>query len=122
MNKVKDIDMKELNEEMTKLKEEMKELGPKLEKEMKNAKVEIEKARIIIKEYKSFVDGLAGDGLIKKDEPYTLKHKDGELFINGKKAADATYNKYKSFLEKHPKFNIEKSDDDFDFDIDDDMD
>ena len=96
----------------------MKELGPKLEKEMEKAKVEIEKAKVEIKEYKSFVDGLDNDGLINKKEGYTLKHKDGELFINGKKAAEQTYNKYRSFLEKHKKFSIDKSDDDFDIDMD----
>ena len=110
--------MKKLDEEMKKLREEMKELGPKLEKEMQKAKVEIEKAKAEIKEYKAFVDGLENDGLINKKEGYTLKHKDGELFINGKKATEQTYNKYRNFLEKHKKFNIEKSDDDFDIDMD----
>lgn len=118
LDKVKDINMKELNEEMKKVQEEMKELGPKLEKELQNAKVEIEKAKAEIKELKGFVDGLESDGLLNKKEGYTLKHKDGELFINGKKASEQTYNKYRSFLEKHKKFNIEKTDDDFDIDMD----
>ncbi len=118
IEKVKDIDMKKLEADMKKLGEEMKELGPKLEKEMQQAKVEIEKAKAEIKEYKSFVDGLENDGLINKKEGYSLKHKDGELFINGKKASAQTYTKYRSFLEKHKKFNIEKTDNDFDLDID----
>ncbi len=134
--KLKSIDMKEFEEGMKKLNEEMKELGPKLEKEMKKvkdemdelgpkiekemkeAKLSLEKAKEEIKEYKNFVDGLANDGLINKKETYTLKHKDGELFINDKKISDQTYNKYKSFLEKHKSFNIKKSDDDFDIDMD----
>jgi hypothetical protein len=118
MEKVKNIDMKELEVEMQKLKEEMKEIGPRIEKEMANAKVEIEKAKAEIREFKGFVDGLDKDGLINKKEAYTLKHQDGELFINGKKASEQVYNKYRSFLEKHKKFNIEKSDDDFDIDMD----
>jgi len=118
MDKVKNIDMKKLEVDMKKLQEEMKDLGPKIEKEMENAKVEIEKAKAEIKEYKTFVDGLENDGLINKKEGYTLKHKDGELFINGKKASEQTYSKYRSFLEKHKKFNIEKSDDDFNIDMD----
>jgi len=56
--------------------------------------------------------------LLKRKEGYTIKHKDGELFINDKKATDATYKKYKPFLDKHKKFTIEKSDDDFNIDID----
>lgn len=118
MEIVKEIDMKKLDEEMEKLNKEMKELGPRIEKEMERAKLEIEKAKAQIKEYKEFVNGLESDGLINKKEGYSLKHKDGELFINGKKASDQTYNKYRSFLEKHKKFNIEKDDDDFDIDMD----
>ena len=110
--------MKKLDEDMKKLSEEMKELGPKMQKEMEKAKVEMEKAKAEIKEYKGFVDGLENDGLINKKEGYSLKHKDGELFINGQKASEKTYNKYRPFLEKHKKFNIEKDNDDFNIDID----
>ena len=85
---------------------------------LQKAKVEIEKAKAEIKEYKDFVNGLESDGLINKKEGYTLKHKDGELFINGKKASEQTYNKYRNFLDKHKKFSIEKDDDDFDIDMD----
>lgn len=85
---------------------------------MEKAKVEIEKAKVEIKEYKGFVNGLENDGLINKKEGYSLKHKDGELFINGKKASEQTYNKYRPFLEKHKKFNMKKDDDDFDIDMD----
>ena len=56
--------------------------------------------------------------MIKKSEGYSIKHKDGELIINGKKASNETYLKYRSFLEKHPKFDIKKSDDDFNIDVD----
>jgi hypothetical protein len=78
----------------------------------------MEKAKAEMKEYKSFVDGLDKDGLIKKSEGYSIKHKDGELIINGKKASNETYTKYRDFLEKHKKFTIEKNDDDFNIDID----
>jgi hypothetical protein len=118
MQKMKEIDMKKLEIDMQKLKEEMKELGPKMEKEMKKAKVEIEKAKAGIKEYKKFVDGLESDGLINKKQGYSLRHKDGELYINGNKASDKTYSKYRSFLEKHKKFNIEFNDKDSVIDID----
>jgi len=118
MQQLKEVDMKKPDEDMKKLQEEMKELGPKMEKELVKAREEIEKAKKQIKEFKGFVDDLEKDGLISKKEGYTLKHRDGELFINGKKAADKTYNKYRSFLEKHRKFNMEKTDDDFDMDLD----
>jgi copper chaperone CopZ len=112
------INWKEMEKNMDKVKEEMKDLGPKIRKELDNAKVEIEKAKVELREYKGFVDGLDKDGLINKNEPYTLKHKDGELLINGKKASEQVISKYRSFLEKHKSFSIEKTDDDFDIDTD----
>jgi hypothetical protein len=118
IDRVKDIDMEKVDEEMQKVKEEMKNLGPKIEKEMEKAKAEIEKAKVEIKEYKEFVNGLENDDLINKKEGYDLKHRDGELYINGKKASEQVYNKYRSFLEKHKKFNIKKGDDDFDINMD----
>lgn len=111
LEKVKDIDFK-------KFQDELKELGPKVEKELKKAKIEIEKVKGEIKEFKNFTEGLENDGLINKKEGFSLKHKDGELFINGNKASQITYTKYRSFLEKHKQFNIKINDDDFKFDMD----
>jgi len=102
---------------MDKVKDEMKDLGPKIKVQMENAKVQIEKAKVEMREFKGFVDGLDKDGLIDKNKPYTLKNKDGELFINGKKAGEEVMSKYRSFLEKHKSFNIEKTDDDFDINM-----
>ena len=116
--KVKEIDMKNLQLDMEKMQTELSKIGPEIEKSLEKAKVGIEKAKEEMKEYKGFVDGLEKDGLLNKKEEYTIKHNDGELFINGKKASDATYNKYKTFLEKHKTFTIEKSDDNFNIDID----
>ncbi|HEY5967684.1 MAG TPA: hypothetical protein VIU35_06880 [Chitinophagaceae bacterium] len=117
-DKVKDIDMKKMQLDMEKMQAELSKIGPEIEKSLENAKVEIEKAKIEMKEYKEFVDGLERDGLINKKEEYTIKHDNGELIINGKKASDSTYKKYKPFLDKRKKFTIEKSDDDFNIDID----
>jgi hypothetical protein len=118
LEEVKKIDMDKIQIEMEKVREEMKELGPKLEKELENAKVEIEKAKTELKAFKEFVDGLEKDGLLNKKEPYTIKHKDGELTVNGKKVSSAIYSKYRDFLEKHKTFSLEKEEDDFNLDID----
>ena len=117
-DKVKEIDMKKMQLDMEKMQAELSKIGPEIEKSMEKAKVEIEKAKAEMKEYNEFVDGLEKDGLLNRKEGYTIKHKDGELFINDKKASDATYKKYKTFLDNHKKFTIEKSDDDFNIDID----
>ena len=112
------MDMKKMQLDMEKMQTELSKMGPEIEKSLENAKVGIEKAKVEMKEYKEFVDGLEKDGLINKKEEYTIKHDNGELYINGKKASDATYKKYKTFLDKRKKFTIEKSDDDFNIDID----
>ncbi len=111
-------EMKKLDIDMKKMEEEMKKIGPEIEKSMEKAKVEIEKAKAEMKEYNDFVDGLEKDGLLKRKNGYTIKHKDGELIVNDKKVSTEVYNKYRSFLEKHKKFTINKSDDDFNIDID----
>lgn len=107
------VDMKKIELDMEKMKKDLSDIGPEIQKSMEKAKVDIENAKVEIKEYKDFVDGLDKDGKLNKKGSYTIKHKDGELFINGKKADDATYSKYRSFLEKYKSFKIEKSDDDF---------
>jgi len=125
LDEVKKINFKEVEEEMAKARKELEKIGPQIEKELKkakveieNAKVEIEKAKVEMKEYKSFVDGLSNDGLIDKKEGYSINHKDGKLIINEKEASDKTYDKYRRFLEKHKKFNIEKNKDDFNINTD----
>ena len=125
LDEVKKIDFTKIEEEMKQVQEELKNLQPKLEKELANvkvdmekAKVEIEKARAEMKEYKEFVDGLEKEGLINKKDNYSIRHEDGVLTVNGKKVSEQVYNKYRSFLEKHKKFNIERTADDFDIDMD----
>lgn len=118
LDEVKNIDLSKMNVELEKANEEMKKIGPQLEKELQKAKVEIEKAKVEMKEYKSFVDGLNNDGLINKKDGYSIKHKDGKLIINDKEASAETYKKYRSFLDKHKKFNIEKDNDDFNINMD----
>jgi hypothetical protein len=118
MEGLQKIDMKQLDTDMKKLEIEMKNLEPRIKKEMEKAKVEIEKVKTELKEYKQFVDGLEKDGLLNKKESYTIKHKDGQLTVNGKIVSDQVYSKYRSFLDKHKSFNIEKDDEDFDIDMD----
>jgi DNA repair exonuclease SbcCD ATPase subunit len=118
LEKVKEMDMKKLELDMEKMEKELSKIGPEIEKSLEKAKVELDKVKAEMKEYNEFVGGLEKDKLLNRKDGYTLTHKDGELFINGKKAAEATYNKYRRFLEKHKKFTIKKSDDDFNIDID----
>ncbi len=125
LKEMEKIDFSNMKAEFEKMQEELQKLGPKLQEDMKkmeidlsNAKVEIEKAKVELRELKEFVDQLDRDGLINKKDTYSIEHKDGELIINGKKASDKTYNQHRSFLEKHKKFSMKKTADDFDIDRD----
>lgn len=109
-------EMSKLDIDMKKMHEELQKIGPEVEKSLENAKEEIEKAKAEVKEYKDFVDGLEQDGLLKRKDGYTIRHTDGELMVNDKKVSAEIYNKYRGFLEKHKKFTIEKSDDNFNID------
>lgn len=102
MEKIKEIDFEKIKVELQKAK-------PEMEKAMQNAKESIEKAKVEIKEYQSFVNTLAEDGLIKKGEPYTIEITEDGLIINGKEQPEAIYNKHRLFLEKHKGTTIKKS-------------
>jgi hypothetical protein len=107
------VEMQRLKEiEMPKLEREMKEMGPKLEKTMHEARASIEKAKGEIQEYKEFQNGLEKDGLINKDN-YSIQHVDGVLKINGKVQPAEVYNKYKTFLDKHKDFDMQKNENGF---------
>lgn len=118
LDEVKKIDFSKMEAELKEAREEIKKISPQIEKELQKAKVEIEKAKVEMKEYKSFVDGLEKDGLINKKENYSIKYNDGKLIINDKEPTAETYKKYRSFLDKHKKFNIEKDNDDFNINMD----
>lgn len=118
IEKVKKINMTEIEEELRKAKKEIESVRPEIEKSLAEAKVQIEKAKTEIREYKTFVDGLEKDGLIDKDGDYSIRHKNGKLIVNGKVVSKDIYNKNKTFLEKHPALHIEKNNDGFDMDDD----
>ena len=119
------IDMEKINAEIAEFKKtelpkievELKNLKPQIEAELKKAKTEVEKAKKEMQDYKAFEDGLANDDLINKKEGYTIEHKDGKLIINGKTQPQAVYNKYRSFLDNHKKFKLEKNENDFDLNL-----
>lgn len=120
MEKIKDVDLSKMELEMKNIDKQLSRIGPEIEKSMEKAKAEMAKAKKQIKEYNDFVDQLEKDGLLKRADGYSIKHSNGEFFINGKKQPNDVYNKYKAFLEKHKDFRIKKTDDDFDIDIDED--
>ena len=114
----KEINAAGISIDMEKVNAGLKKIQPVLKEKLANVKVEIEKAKKEVKEYKEFVDGLNQDGLIDKKGEYSIKHRNGDLIINGKVQPEAIYNKYRGFLEKHRTLTIERSGDDFNIDND----
>ncbi|MCG2616527.1 hypothetical protein LZZ85_19660 [Terrimonas sp. NA20] len=109
----------EIEKELAKAKVEIEKIRPEMEKELAKAQVDIDKAKEEIREYKTFVDGLEKDGLLNKKDEYTIRHKDGKLIVNGKEASSSIYSKYKTFLDKHKKLHIQKTEGSFEMDEDD---
>ncbi|MGZ3949409.1 MAG: hypothetical protein ACXVKK_14890 [Flavisolibacter sp.] len=107
LDKVKQIDMKGIEENLRKMK-------PEIEKSMQDARQSIEKAKKELTEYKTFIDGLDKDGLIDKDKSYTIQYKNGELIINGKKQPAEVVKKYNSYLKGKKDFTLKKDDENFD--------
>ena len=106
-------EMERVKEEMPKVEAQLKDLKPQIEKSMQEAKVSIEKARKELQGYKTFIDQLAQDGLINKNENYTIEHKNGSLIINGKTQSAEVYNKYRSYLPQQKNFTIKKDNEGF---------
>jgi hypothetical protein len=109
LDKVKNIDFKEMEENLKKMK-------PEIEKSLQNAKEGLEKAKKELLEYKGFIDGLDRDGLIDKNKNYTIEYKTSELTVNGKKQSADVVRKYNSFLKDRKDFIIKKDEDDFKID------
>jgi chromosome segregation ATPase len=105
IGKVKEVDLEKVRAELEKAK-------PEMEKAVQKAKESIEKAKVEIKEYQTFVNALADDGLIKKNEAYTIEIKSDRLIINGQEQPAAVFNKHRTFLEKHKGTTIKKTADD----------
>lgn len=106
---IKNIDMKEvannIDKAMSKL--DMQELmnnidvdiiGNSVAAGLSAAKLGLEKARTELARYKDFVHDLEKDGLIDRKKGYSIKVKDGELFINGTRQPREIQDKYSDFL------------------------
>lgn len=106
LEKVKEINFQEMEENLKKMK-------PEIEKSIQGARESIDKAKKELMEYKHFIDRLDQDGLIDKDQNYTIEYKNGELSVNGRKQPSEVVSKYASFLKDRKDFTIKKGGDGF---------
>lgn len=113
---VKTVDLEKVKAELEDVKVELQNLKPELEKNLNEAHQNIEKSKTELQEYKSFIADLERDGLINKNEPYKVEHNEGQLLLNGKAQSQEVYNRYRTFLEKHKTFTLQKNEGDFKLD------
>jgi hypothetical protein len=97
----KKINMDEIKKELENVKDEMEKNKIDLKEEMDNAKEGIEKAKEELKDYRELIDGMEKDGLINTKEDYSIKYKDDELYINGKKQSPEITDKYKDHFKEN---------------------
>lgn len=101
LDKMKDVDLKGMEDNLKKMR-------PDIEKSMQNAKESVERARKELLEHKAFIDGLDKDGLINKNDNYTIEYRNGELMINGKKQPAEVLKRYSGYLKDRRDFTIKK--------------
>ena len=112
LNRVAEIDLERVKNELAEANVELQNLKPKIEENLREVRQSLETAKAELSRYNLFVDDLERDGLINKKD-YRIEHKDGRLLINGKPQPAGVYNKYRSFLEKNKTFTLKKKDADF---------
>ena len=110
LQKVREIDM-------VKVQNEMRDLRPKIEKAMAEAGESLEKAKAELTNYKTLIDGLDKEGLIRKEGSFTIQYKSGKLLIDGKEQPASLVKKF-PFLENQRDFTIKQDKDDFNIDKD----
>jgi chromosome segregation ATPase len=101
MDAAKKINMDEVSKALKNVKEEMEKNKFDLNEQMDNAKEGIEKAKEELKDYRELIDGLEKDGLINTKEDYSIKYKDDELYLNGKKQSPEITEKYKGYFKEN---------------------
>jgi hypothetical protein len=104
--RLKEVDLKEVSEQMEKLKTEldskkfvdMESVQKSVDAGLAGAKLGMEKARIELAKFKEFIDTLDKDGLIDKEKAYRVEIKSGELYIDGTKQSKEKNDKYSKYF------------------------
>lgn len=104
MKELRNVDMKELEEQMKKLKQEMK--GLNLDASLETARKALEKVKLELAAYTEMTNEMERDGLINKKKGFKIERKNGELWINGQKQNAKVTEKYSQYLKQKPDFKL----------------
>lgn len=104
----------QLNKAKTMADQNLKQMQFSIDRDLKiniqNARHGLQKAKASLQQLKAFTNDLEKDGLIEKGKPYSIKIKDGDLYINDvkqpKKVTRKYREKYKSYFENKGDFKI----------------
>lgn len=109
MSEVKNVNMEELKKELDNVKKELEEnklnIKVNVEKELEKAREEIKKAKVELTETKEMINEMEKDGLINKNQGFTIEVKDKMLYINDKKQSAEISAKYSKYI-KSENFKI----------------
>ncbi len=107
MEEVRKINMKEITEELKKVKIELEKNKDRIKIDIQGAKDEIKKAGAGLRDIKEMTDEMEKDKLLNKKEGYTIEFKNQELFINDKKQSEKVAEKYRKYF-KGKSFKLER--------------
>lgn len=113
-NEIKHINMKEIDEQLSRAKIEIEKAKTELKKidlskAIKEAETGIKLAQKQLKAQKEMFAEMEKDGLINSKEGFSIEYKDKMLYINGKQQPDAVTEKYRQYIPgDHYKITIDK--------------
>lgn len=84
---------------------------------MKEVQEEMERVKDEFKDYQEMIYSMEKEGLLSTKGDYSIKYKDGNLTVNGKKQPQEVLDRYKKYF-SHEKVTIRKEDGDMDIDFD----
>jgi chromosome segregation ATPase len=118
------LNKKELQKELERSREDIKKAMRELDEEKLNLRESldeawkgIDKAKEEFKGYQEMIYSMEKEGLLSTKSDYTIKYKDGNLTVNGKKQPQEVLDRYKKYF-SHEKVTIRKEDGDMDIDFD----
>jgi hypothetical protein len=117
------VNWDDINENLERAKEQISRSRDLIKEEwsrswkeaMEKSKQATEKAKSELKDLKDFINQLEKDGLLKKNQPYTIELKHGEFIINGKTQPGSVRDKYRNsdrfgkFFEKDQDWKIQSN-------------